>query len=68
MRSNFLITGSCLRVLYQSSLQGQSSQPAKLLGFGFFHVPGNTLEGLCCEVFRIGTKSQIKGNGEAGKF
>lgn len=34
MRSNFLIAGSCLRVLYQSSLQGQSSQPAELLGFG----------------------------------
>lgn len=34
MWNNFLITVSCLRVLYQSSLQGQSSGPSELLGFG----------------------------------
>lgn len=34
MQSNFLIAGSCLGVLYQRSLQGQSSQPSELPGFG----------------------------------
>lgn len=74
MRSNFLIAGSCLRVLYQSGLQGQSSQPAELLGFGSGdvdsllpcareHTLGTLLRGV-----QDDTKSQLKGNGEAGEF
>lgn len=67
MRSNFLIAASCLRVLYQSSLQGQSSQPSELLGFGSCdverllscareHTPGALLGG-----GKDDTKSQLKG-------
>lgn len=60
MWSSFLIALSCLWVLYQSSLQGQSSQPSELLGFGSCDVErllscAREHRGLCCvcELWRM---------------